>query len=57
MYLDVLGYLEEVPLFFKELLCKSSFSSILELCSTLTVGVHGMNFDLLCYLKYLVQNI
>jgi hypothetical protein len=32
-----LGYLEEVLLFFKELLCNLSLLSILELCSMLTL--------------------
>jgi hypothetical protein len=55
--MNVLEYLEDVLLFFKELLCKSSLLSILELCSTLTFVVHGVYFGLLCNTKVLVHNI
>jgi ABC-type multidrug transport system permease subunit len=34
--MNVFGYLEEVLLFFKELLCNSSLLSLLELCSMFT---------------------
>jgi hypothetical protein len=55
--MNVLGYLEEVLLFLKELLCNLSLLSLLELCSMLTFGVHCFYFGVLCYSKYVVHKI
>jgi hypothetical protein len=55
--MNVVGYLEEVLIFFQELLCNSSLLSILELCSPLIFGVHGVYSSFLLYFKVFVRNI
>jgi hypothetical protein len=47
--MNAFGYLEEVLLLFKELLCISFFFSILELCFMLTLVYMVCTSDLLCY--------
>jgi hypothetical protein len=49
--MNVFGYLEEVFLFFKELLCNTYLLCILELYSTLTLVYMVCTSNFLCYLK------
>ena len=55
-YMNVLGYLEEILLFIKDLLYNSSLLSLLGLCSMVTYHVHYVYLDLLFYLQHLLMN-
>jgi hypothetical protein len=55
--MNIFGYLEEVLLFFKDLLCNSYLLSKLELCSMLTLVYMVFTFVLLLYFKHLVHNM
>jgi hypothetical protein len=55
--MNVFGYLEEVLLLFKELLCNLYLLSILEVFYTLTLLYMECTSGLFIYLKHLVHNI
>lgn len=55
-YMNALGYLEEVLLFMKELFCKPTLLSLLELYSTFTHFLHCVQSCLLWYFKDLIHN-
>jgi len=51
------GYLEEVFLIYKDLVCNSCLLSLWELCYALTFGIHNEYLSLLCYFEYLMHSI